>query len=83
MKTLHPKMNNLSNSAQHFFEWKIGNIVHSDSNGFSRAQNRDLRENVNDDSDKSSFQPQNQIMRDSETKMEALEIDETKSSGNG
>ena len=46
-------------------------------------QNRDLRENVNDDSDKSSFQPQNQIMRDSETKMEALEIDEAKSSGNG
>ena len=76
-------MNKLSNSAQHFFKLIVGNIVHSDSNGFSRAQNRELRENFNDDSDKSSFQPQNQIMRDSETKMEALKIDEAKISGNG
>ena len=65
----------------------IGKIAHSDSNGFSRFPNREnLRENINDDSYKSSFQPQNQISKDalhSQTKMDALTIDKAKTSGNG
>ena len=69
-----------------FTEWIIGKIVQSDSNGFSRFPNRELRENINDDSDKSSFRPQDQITKDtlnSQTKIETLTIDEAKTSGNG
>ena len=42
-----------------------------------------MRENVSANTEKLSFQEKDQIIKDSQTKMEALTIDETKSSGNG
>ena len=63
-------------------KWNLGRIVQSDSNGFSKFQFRELKETANN-AGKFTFQHEDQMIQDAQTKIEALAIDGTKSSGNG